>query len=90
MEEAGTHASLFPGKFQVFTDLLEEVGYELGFTGKPWGSGDWKRSGWDRNPVGPEYNEMMMESIPAMGCLIPQEKIFLQAENGTLMLVPTM
>jgi N-sulfoglucosamine sulfohydrolase len=67
LEEAGTHASNFPKKFQVFTDLLETVGYELGFTGKPWGPGNFEITGWTRNPVGPEYNEKELESVPAKG-----------------------
>ncbi len=62
LEEAGTHASLFPKKFTVFTDMLEESGYQLGYTGKPWAPGNWKDAGWTRNPVGPEYNEKQMEA----------------------------
>ncbi len=61
LEEAGTHSSYFPRKFQVFTDLLEETGYTLGYTGKPWGPGNWQDAGWDRNPVGPAYNEHTLE-----------------------------
>ncbi|MDP4285258.1 MAG: sulfatase [Bacteroidota bacterium] len=57
LEEAGTHSSYFPKKFNVFTDLLENSGYSIGFTGKPWAPGDWKDAGWKRNPVGPEFNE---------------------------------
>lgn len=57
LEEAGTHASSFPKKFPVFTDLLEQAGYKTGYTGKPWAPGNWKISGWKRNPVGPEYNK---------------------------------
>ncbi|MGW8316639.1 MAG: sulfatase family protein [Bacteroidales bacterium] len=67
LEEAGTHASYFPKKFQVFTDLLENSGYELGFTGKPWGPGNWKDAGWARNPVGPEFNDREFDSVPASG-----------------------
>ncbi|MEQ9288015.1 MAG: sulfatase [Cyclobacteriaceae bacterium] len=67
IEEAGTHGSSFPKKFEVFTDLLESVGYELGFTGKPWGPGNYEIEGWTRNPVGPEYNEKSLESVPASG-----------------------
>jgi len=67
LEEAGTHGSNFPKKFTVFTDLLEETGFELGFTGKPWGPGDFKNSGWKRNPVGPEFNDKILESVPANG-----------------------
>lgn len=55
LEEAGTHSSYFPKKFEVFTSLLEENGYQLGFTGKPWGPGN--HDAWGRNPVGPEFND---------------------------------
>ncbi len=61
LEEAGTHASSFPAKYKVFTQVLEENGYLTGFTGKPWGPGDWKISGWKQNPVGKEYNEKKLQ-----------------------------
>lgn len=67
LEEAGTHSSYFPKKFQVFTNLLENAGYDIGFTGKPWAPGNWKDAGWDRNPVGPEYNEKKFDKVPASG-----------------------
>jgi uncharacterized sulfatase len=57
LEEAGTHSSYFPNKYPVFTDALEMVGYFRGYTGKPWGPGNWEDSGWKQNPVGPEYNQ---------------------------------
>lgn len=61
LEEAGTHSSYFPKKFQVFTDLLENSGYWIGFTGKPWAPGNWKDAGWSRNPVGPEFNSKKLQ-----------------------------
>lgn len=67
LEEAGTHGSYFPKKFTVFTDLLEQAGYATGFTGKPWGPGNWKDAGWSRNPVGPEFNDKVFRSVPAKG-----------------------
>jgi uncharacterized sulfatase len=67
LEEAGTHASYFPKKFQVFTDLLEGAGYEIGYTGKPWGPGNWKDAGWTRNPAGPGFNEVSVKEVPANG-----------------------
>ena len=72
-EEAGTHASNFPNKFQVFPGLLENAGYFVGFTGKPWGPGNWEISGWKRNPAGNEFNKFEMESIPASGLLGPDK-----------------
>ncbi len=59
---AGTHGSLFPKEFQVFTDVLEDSGYAIGYTGKAWAPGNWKQSGWKRNPVGPEYNMHLLSN----------------------------
>jgi len=67
LEEAGTHASIFPDKFPVFTDALEDSGYHIGFTQKGWSPGDWKRGGWDRNPAGPAYNNIQYNEVPADG-----------------------
>lgn len=67
LEEAGTHSSYFPKKYTVFTDLLENSGYQIGFTGKPWGPGNWQDAGWSRNPVGPEYNSRKFQQVPASG-----------------------
>jgi uncharacterized sulfatase len=66
LAEAGTHGSSFPRKFEVFTDLLESAGYQIGYTGKPWAPGDWKTMGWKRNPVGPEYDHEKL-SPPTSG-----------------------
>jgi N-sulfoglucosamine sulfohydrolase len=66
-EEAGTHASNFPIKLQVFPDLLENAGYFVGFTGKPWGPGNCETTGWKRNPTGNEFNKFGLKSTPANG-----------------------
>ncbi|MCA8989326.1 MAG: sulfatase-like hydrolase/transferase, partial [Planctomycetaceae bacterium] len=55
IEEAGTHASSFPRKYRVFPELLAEAGYHAGYTGKGWGPGNFKVSGWDQNPAGKSY-----------------------------------
>ncbi len=67
LEEAGTHSSYFPKKFQVFTDLLEDNGYWIGYTGKGWAPGNWKGAGWSRNPAGPEYNDKKLDTVPTTG-----------------------
>ena len=67
LEEAGTHASNFPRKFRVFTDELENAGYFIGYTGKPWGPGNWSITGWPRNPAGPEFNQIKVNDKPASG-----------------------
>ena len=61
VEEAGTHASSFPVKYKTFTQVLEENGYLVGFTGKPWAPGNWQVSGWKQNPVGKEYNQKKLQ-----------------------------
>ncbi len=67
LEEAGTHASLFPKKFPVFSDALENAGYFIGYTGKPWDPGNFEDAGWKRNPVGPEYNKKQFAKVPTKG-----------------------
>lgn len=67
LEEAGTHASLFPKKFPVFTDVLENEGYFIGYTGKAWAPGNFANAGWTRNPVGPAYNAKLLSSLPTKG-----------------------
>jgi N-sulfoglucosamine sulfohydrolase len=67
LEEAGTHSSLFPKKFTVFTDQLEQSGYHIGYTGKGWEPGNYQIAGWTRNPVGPEYSKRLLQTTPASG-----------------------
>jgi uncharacterized sulfatase len=67
LEEAGTHSSLFPNKFKAYPSLLAEAGYHVGFTGKGWGPGDWKRGGWTQNPAGPEYSKVELGDVPWKG-----------------------
>jgi len=52
-EQAGTHASSFPAALPVYPELLQQAGYHIGYTGKPWGPGNWKISGREQNPAGP-------------------------------------
>jgi N-sulfoglucosamine sulfohydrolase len=56
LEEAGTHDSSFPKRFQTYPDRLEQAGYFVGCTGKGWGPGNWKVSGRHRNPAGTAYD----------------------------------
>lgn len=55
IEQAGTHASSFPRTYHSYQDLLEDAGYAVGHTGKPWGPGRWEASGRTRNPAGPGF-----------------------------------
>jgi len=53
IEQAGTHWSSFPQKYEVFPDRLEKAGYFIGMTGKGWAPGS--EDGWERNPAGPRF-----------------------------------
>lgn len=61
IEQAGTHASSFPRTYASYQDLLEQAGYAVGYTGKPWGPGRWEKSGRTRNPVGPAFMTRTVE-----------------------------
>ncbi|MCC6489976.1 MAG: sulfatase [Candidatus Hydrogenedentes bacterium] len=67
LQEAGTHASIFPKTYPVYTDLLEQAGYHVGFTAKGWGPGNWQRGGWARNPAGTDYDERKAADLPRSG-----------------------
>jgi arylsulfatase A-like enzyme len=58
LEEACDHNGVFPAKFKVFPQLLEDAGYHVGFTGKGWGPGDFARGGFKRNPAGPNFSQL--------------------------------
>ncbi len=66
IENAGTHASSFPRTYATWPDLLEASGYAVGATGKLWGPGNWKVSGWERNPAGPPWSDRELKP-PAAG-----------------------
>ena len=67
LEEAGTHASGFPSKYKVFTEVLEDQGFFVGYTGKPWGPGNWEISGRKQNPAGKEFNKYGLNNTPTTG-----------------------
>ncbi|MGH9630476.1 MAG: sulfatase family protein [Bryobacteraceae bacterium] len=55
LKEAVNHFSIFPNEFGVYPALLQKAGYFVGHTGKGWGPGDFKSTGFEHNPAGPEY-----------------------------------
>jgi arylsulfatase A-like enzyme len=61
LKEAVNHMSVFPNEFPVYPDLLERAGYFIGLTGKGWGPGDFKSTGWKRNPAGPDFRERTLK-----------------------------
>jgi uncharacterized sulfatase len=65
--EAGQHWSHFPGALKTYPDLLKAAGYQVGYTGKCWGPGNWEITGRTQNPGGSAYNDIKLESKPASG-----------------------
>lgn len=56
LEEGANLWGTFPAKFPVYTDMLEESGYFVGYQGKGWGPGSVKESGREKNHAGNEYS----------------------------------
>ena len=56
LEEGANLWGTLPGKFKVYTDMLEEAGYLVGYEGKGWGPGDYEAGGRTRNPAGERFN----------------------------------
>ncbi|MDW8129406.1 MAG: sulfatase [Bryobacterales bacterium] len=52
LAEGGNLWGFLPARFPVYTDLLEQAGYFVGFTRKGWGPGDFEAGGRARNPAG--------------------------------------
>jgi arylsulfatase A-like enzyme len=57
LEEGGVLHGFLPGKFPVYTDLLEQAGYYVGYTRKGWGPGRFEPGGRTRNPAGPAFGD---------------------------------
>lgn len=57
-EEAGGHQTLYPREYVTYPDILEKNGYIIGFTGKGVHPFNWQASLRERNPAGPEYNQI--------------------------------
>jgi hypothetical protein len=56
LEEGANLWGTLPAKFKVYTNMLEEAGYLVGYEGKGWGPGDYEAGGRARNPAGDRYN----------------------------------
>jgi N-sulfoglucosamine sulfohydrolase len=71
LKEAVNHMSVFPRDFAVYPDVLEQAGYFSGSTGKGWGPGDFKSTGWPHNPAGKEWN--VLRNTPPTDSIAPND-----------------
>ena len=67
LAEGGNLHGFLPKRFPVYPDLLETVGYTVGFTRKGWGPGNLPAAGRTRNPAGPNFKsfEDFLKTVPA-------------------------
>ncbi len=63
IEEAGTHASLFPRKLAVYPEMLQKGGYFVGLTGKGAGPCNFREAGWPHNPAGPSFDQVKLSGM---------------------------
>ena len=61
LEEAGNIHSTLPKKFVTYTEVLQEAGYSVGFTGKGWSPGRLSAGGRDSNPAGREFSKRKLK-----------------------------
>ncbi|MDO7173147.1 sulfatase [Mariniflexile sp. AS56] len=57
LKEATNHNPKMPTEFKFYPELLQQNGYNVGFTGKGWGPGVFKG---DINPAGPDYSSIKL------------------------------
>ncbi len=57
LEQAGNIHSTLPAKFATYTELLEQKGYSIGYTGKGWSPGRLEPGGRVTNPAGQRFNQ---------------------------------
>ncbi len=64
MGEGGVLFGTLHPEYPLFTHLLEDAGYHVGFVGKPWAPGDWQAAGLTRHPNGKEYSARLEVNPP--------------------------
>lgn len=72
LEEAANHWCFFPSKFKVYTEVLADAGYHVGFTGKGWAPGiALDASGNPRPMTGAPYQKRTL--TPPTRCVSPRD-----------------
>jgi uncharacterized sulfatase len=64
VEEGGVLYGTLSPRYPLFTHALEDAGYHVGFTGKPWAPGNWSAGGLTRHPNGRGFNHRRMPQLP--------------------------
>lgn len=66
LEQGANLWGYLPQKFPIYTDILQENGYFVGYTGKGWAPGNLKACGRTINPVGEAFNKIRKEPVPKL------------------------
>jgi len=61
--EAGLLMGTIPKDLVLFTHILHENGFHVGYTGKGWAPGNWEYLGLEKNPLIKEYNARVEKEI---------------------------
>lgn len=62
-KEAGLLMGAMPKDLKLFTHILDDNGYHVGYTGKGWAPGNWEYLGLDREPLIKAYNDRLEKEI---------------------------
>ena len=62
LEEAGNIHSTLPKKFSTYTELLQDSGYAVGYTGKGWSPGHLEAGGREMNPAGHQFGKRKLKN----------------------------
>jgi len=62
-EEAGLLMGTIPEDLKLFTHILDDKGYFVGYTGKGWAPGKWDYLGLEKEPLINEYNSRLEKEI---------------------------
>ena len=67
LEEGANLSGLLPAHFKTYTELLEDAGYHVGYSGKGWGPGILPPERHSKNPAGAKYGgfEQFMAKRPS-------------------------
>ncbi len=61
--EAGVLMGAIPPDLKLFSHLLDDEGYHVGYTGKGWAPGNWSYLGLDKDPLVKAYNDELEKEI---------------------------
>lgn len=61
--EAGLLMGAMPKDLPLFTHILDENGFFVGYTGKGWAPGNWRCLGLEKNPLVREYNKQLEKDV---------------------------